>query len=121
VHQAWLLDTVELAKKLEVQLGYELTTHIGNKFSGWDATILGYWLYVILLLATAAIFWEAMPADEATTGGHRMTIYVAGAVGLVIMTYPHSRTICEFWTRRWRLGLALLIAIVLGLLWRLSR
>jgi hypothetical protein len=64
-------------------IAIQITTQIGRKFKGIDATFLGIFLYVVLLFITGAIFWAAIPPEEALTGGHRMTI--VGALGVA---YP---------------------------------
>jgi hypothetical protein len=86
IHQVWLLETVQLASELEVRLGYKLTQHLGSEFKGGDATVLGFLLYIVLLCATVAIFWISIPLrTEGITGGHRMTMLAAFAVGLAAM------------------------------------
>jgi ElaB/YqjD/DUF883 family membrane-anchored ribosome-binding protein len=97
VHQAWLLETVELAQRLEARLQYRITTQIGSKFKGRDATILGILLYVVLLVITGAIFWFAIPPEEALTGGHRMII--VGALGgalLIMIVSPYFLNLTAF-------------------------
>jgi hypothetical protein len=92
VHQVWLLEAVKRAVKLEEELGFRITTTLGEKFKGLDATMLGIWFYLILLIATCTIFWFAIPLKmEGPCGGHRMIIYGAGVVGVLFMIASLSR------------------------------
>jgi hypothetical protein len=84
-HQIWLAETVSHARELEARLHFRLTRRISGGFQGSDATILGFFLYVALLIVTFAIFWVAIPATEHITGGHRITMMSGLAVGLVAM------------------------------------
>jgi hypothetical protein len=86
VHQVWLTETVRVARELEARLDFKLTRRISSEFRGGDATILGFLLYVALLLATFAIFSIAFPLrTEGVTGGHRMTMLGAFAGGFLAM------------------------------------
>jgi hypothetical protein len=87
VHQAWLKVTVDRACVLETEhLGFELTNKIGQTFRGKDAYVLGIALYLILLFATCAIFWFAIPLqEEYVFGGHRNTIYLIFVVGALLI------------------------------------
>jgi hypothetical protein len=64
-------------------LNFEVTRRLSVVFRSGEATILGFWMYVVLLAVTCFIFWIAIPLNkEPLWGGHRMTIYAAFVIGL---------------------------------------
>jgi hypothetical protein len=89
VHQIWLDSTVTYALELEKELGYHLTTRLGARFKGEEATVLGLWLYFILLITTCAIFWASL--SEGIWGGHHVTVYATAVAGVGIMLWAHWR------------------------------
>lgn len=80
-HQAWLAAAVNRATELEVLLNYKLTRRIEETFHGEDALVLGVALYLILMIATTAIF----AASFAPGAGYRELATFGGIVGVLFI------------------------------------
>jgi hypothetical protein len=89
-HQIWLNAAVARAIELEKGLKYQITQGIGKKFRGWDGFVLGVCLYLVLIAATAAIFWFDL---EGSPDWQKWTLYggIAGAGVTILVAIISNR------------------------------
>jgi hypothetical protein len=114
VHQVWLGITVNHAKILECRIGFGLTRAISEKFEGRDATLIGFVLYFVMLVATCAMMWSSIPlTEEHILGGHRIVIYVAASTGLIWMASLQLSDSIQAFRSKLLLGMGVLIVIVI--------
>jgi hypothetical protein len=86
-HQSWLKTAVGRAHTLEASLKFHLTQEISKNFAARWAVLLGYTLYLVLLLATGVIFWFSIPLKaEGLASSHREVIYAAFVAGWLAMS-----------------------------------
>jgi hypothetical protein len=91
-HQVWLRVTVARAKKLEADLGFELTGDLAGKFNAAVAGLLGLWLYALLLGVSCVYFWIAIPNVQSGINTHRIIILIFGLASALTMALATHRS-----------------------------